>query len=147
MRPTSQRHAPAGFTLIELLVAVAVVAILSAIAVPAYTDYVRRAHVADAQKALASSATDLEQIFADRRSYPLAADFTQQTTTKFGYTYAPTADRRGYVLAADGQANLDGYHLALTSAEAKCKCERCGSNPLTGVAATAAVCPAGSVPW
>ena len=36
-----------GFTLIEVMIAVAVVAILSAIAIPSYTDYIRRARITD----------------------------------------------------------------------------------------------------
>ena len=37
-----------GFTLIELMIAIAVIGILSAIAYPSYTDYVRRGQLAEA---------------------------------------------------------------------------------------------------
>ena len=58
-----------GFTLIEIMIVVAIVAILAAIAMPAYSDYVTRGKVLDATNGLQSVRTQLEQYYQDNRSY------------------------------------------------------------------------------
>ena len=136
-----------GFTLIELMISVAVVAILAAIAIPSYTEYVRRAHLTDGQKALASAAIELEQVFADRRAYPITADFTPTSTAFIGIIYGPSADRRSFILNGSGSGKLVTYFLAQTSAGARCKCEKCSSDPMATLAPTATSCPAGASPW
>ena len=58
-----------GFTLIELMIAVAIIAILAAIAVPSYTEYIRRGRVSDATSQLAGMRIKMEQYFQDQRTY------------------------------------------------------------------------------
>lgn len=65
VRPSHQR----GITLIELLIAVTVVGILTAIAVPSYGEYTRRAARSDAQLTLQAAATWLERRYAECNSY------------------------------------------------------------------------------
>lgn len=77
-----------GFTLIELMVTVAVVAILAAIALPAYNDYVKRGKLADAYSLLASQRVKMEQYYQDVRDYTNACAAgtvaTPSTGTYFG---------------------------------------------------------------
>jgi type IV pilus assembly protein PilE len=58
-----------GFTLIELMIAVAIIAILMTIAVPAYSRYVMRGHRSAAQAAMMDIASRQQQILLANRSY------------------------------------------------------------------------------
>lgn len=58
-----------GFTLIEVLIVVAILGILMSIAVPAYSEYIRRAHRAAAQQFLLDVAQREEQYLLDNRQY------------------------------------------------------------------------------
>ncbi len=58
-----------GFTIIELLVALVIVAIVSAIAVPAYTDHVTTTKRAAAQQFMMEISNLQEQYFGNNRSY------------------------------------------------------------------------------
>ena len=58
-----------GFTLIELVIAVAIVGLLTAVALPAYVEHVRKAARADAQTFLADAGARQQQFLVDRRAY------------------------------------------------------------------------------
>jgi type IV pilus assembly protein PilE len=61
-----------GFTLIEIMIVVAIIAILAAIAVPNYADYVTRGRIIEATAGLGDGRNKMEQYFQDNRSYPTA---------------------------------------------------------------------------
>lgn len=63
-----------GFTLIELMIVLAIVAILAAIAVPAYNNQVRKAQRAEARSALQQITLLQEKFRADNPTYGAAAD-------------------------------------------------------------------------
>ena len=70
-----------GFTLIELVVAIVIVGILAAIAIPAYSTYVAKAHRTDAKTALLDMASLEERFFSTNNNY-------SQTPSDLGYTGA-----------------------------------------------------------
>lgn len=62
-----------GFTLVELMIVVAIVGILSSIAIPAYTSYVLRGKLTEATSELSAIRVKLEQYYQDNRSYGSSA--------------------------------------------------------------------------
>jgi type IV pilus assembly protein PilE len=58
-----------GFTLIEVMIVVAIVAVLAAIALPNYADYVKRGKIIEATSALSDLRTRYEQYYLDNRTY------------------------------------------------------------------------------
>jgi type IV pilus assembly protein PilE len=75
-RPSAslRRSAPRGFTLIELMITVAIVAILAAVALPSYSQYMRKARRGDAQSFMSEVAARQQHFLLDRRTY--ATDIT-----------------------------------------------------------------------
>jgi type IV pilus assembly protein PilE len=78
-----------GFTLIELMIVVAIVAILSAIALPSYSRYVARGKITEAVTALSDYRVKMEQYFQDNRNYGTAASACPvAVSTSINFTYS-----------------------------------------------------------
>lgn len=77
-----------GFTLIELMVTVAIVGILTAVALPSYKNYVLRARTAEAFTALGAIQPNAEQYWTNNRSF---ANFAAPAATpNFNYSFSGT---------------------------------------------------------
>lgn len=87
-----------GFTLIELMIAVAIVGILSAVAVPAYSDFMKKSRRSDAVSALLALQMAEEKVKARTGSYEAFAD----STSELGYyTLSVTAAANTFTITAD----------------------------------------------
>ncbi|EXJ09749.1 Pilin [Nitrincola nitratireducens] len=59
-----------GFTLIELMIVVAIIGILAAIALPAYQDYTKRAHVSEGLSLAGAARTAVTEFYSSRAAWP-----------------------------------------------------------------------------
>ncbi|AXT32502.1 type IV pilin protein [Pseudoalteromonas tunicata] len=79
-----------GFTLIEMMITVSIIGILSAIALPAYSDHIKKARRADAQQILLQNAALLERQYSRQGQYPAAFNVT--ALEFYGFTYNKVSD-------------------------------------------------------
>ena len=59
-----------GFTLIELMIVVAIIGILAAIAIPAYQDYTKRAHVSEGLSLAGGAKTAVSEFYSTNNAWP-----------------------------------------------------------------------------
>lgn len=78
-----------GFTLIELMISVGVVAILAAIAYPAYNDYVIKSRRADAKRGLVTAAQFLERRYSTQNTYTTSTTNSAAFSLPSDMTCAP----------------------------------------------------------
>jgi type IV pilus assembly protein PilE len=98
-------HIQRGFTLVELMITVVIVAILAGIAVPSYTDYVKRGKITEATATLSDLRLRAEKFFSDNRTYVGFPDTI--TGTKY-FTYdcnTPAKSATTYKCTATGKSS------------------------------------------
>ena len=93
-----------GFTLLELMIAIGIIGILTAIALPAYGNYVLRGKLSEAMSQLATLQLRMEQYYQDNRNYGTAScAITSPSGTKyFTYSCALTNSGQGFTYTATG---------------------------------------------
>lgn len=110
--PSNQPRYSQGFTLIEVMIVVAIVGILSSIAYPSYTEYVRRSHRSDARAGLLQAQQWLERVATATGSYPAETAFPNTLKTvsngRYDISYAPSNPLGTYTLKATPKGAQSG---------------------------------------
>lgn len=112
-----------GFTLIELMIAVVILAILAAIAMPMYSNYITKAKARSAQSDLVALSLVLESMYQRNLKYP---DLTggKTTTTAETKTYAgawsPSTETFDYTIES---VTATSYKLKATGKDRNANCE------------------------
>lgn len=97
----------------ELMITVAIIGIISAIAIPSYAEYTQRARRAEATSALLEAAATLEKYFINNAGYPAASSPGTAALETMGIA---TSTERGYYqirYSFDPNAALDGTNPRL----------------------------------
>jgi type IV pilus assembly protein PilE len=116
-----QHAGSSGFTLIEVMVTVAIVAILAAIALPSYNDYVTRSRLTEGASALSDLRVRMEQFYQDHRAYGTGTScgldgasnqiivFPLPGLSYFTVSCALTNTAQAYEIRAEGTGPLAGF--------------------------------------
>jgi type IV pilus assembly protein PilE len=119
--PSYRAASPRGFTLIELMITVAVVAILAAVALPAFNNQIRKSRRTEARTTLLDLAARAERMYSANNSY-LNAVTGQLNPPDLGYpagTVWPLQSGTGYYSVTVGNPTATTYTFTATTAGAQ----------------------------
>lgn len=112
-----------GFTLVELMVTVAVIGILSAIAIPSYQTYVQQSKAMEASSVLSDLRIKMEIWYQDNKTYVggSCAPSSAADAVYFSYscTTGPTATTYTITATGNAAAGMSDYSYSIDQSNIK----------------------------
>ncbi|MBD1568639.1 MULTISPECIES: pilin [Aliivibrio] len=140
-----KRQGQKGFTLIELMIVVAVIGVLSAIAMPQYQKYVAKAEVASALATLTGVKTNVEAYAVENGTFPDGSS-TNQTEVDLGVPNSIPGGSIEFAAASTGSGTITftfdssgvstlitgkKFQLARTGTDGSWACDGSATTPVT----------------
>ena len=104
------------------MITVAIIGILAAVALPSYSDYVRRGRITEAVSGLSDMRVKMEQYFQDNRTYVgacVAGTVAPLPTATAYFGYSCTNAASTYTVTATGASSMAGFVYTIDQANAR----------------------------
>ncbi len=107
-----QRRKQKGFTLIELMIVVAIIGVLSAVAIPAYKDYVKKSEVASAVATMKSLITPAELYYQENGDITTSTNLADLGISSGSTTLGTLSPKAAQIELA--LTNISGAKITIT---------------------------------